>query len=335
MNTVRQTLPEYRASAEISLYGIAETSPRRLLFLLLLAVCLLLFACGSNKRPNQPELLPLPYDLPVDPPHGSYMLTANTYAGDVLASMLLQRTGETSAILVTNLVRLDTLDDNTSFGMLAAQQIASRVAQHGFMIIDVRLNRDLLINSKGEFMLSRDLARTLIRDYNAHAVLVGTYTYSTDKIFVTTRAIRLADNAVIAAYEYYLPLTGDTKYLLSGNRGVPDSSGSAMQRYSARGQAFDCPQQSHYKTPAPAVQEKDAPYIAPSAPSAATSESRSPVASSSAVAQPGAVTPLGREYIAPARPPAGSPLPERIDVMNGGQRIDPGSRPIGSGARQR
>ena len=277
----------------------------------LLLLAGLLAGCSSS-RPNQPELRPLPYDMPVDPPPGADMLTAHTYAGDALASMLLQRTGEGSGILVTSLVRLDTLDDNTDFGKLSAQQIASRIAQHGFMVMDIRLTQSLVINDRGEFMLSRDLGKLLAKDYNAHAVLVGTYTHSSNKIFVSVRALRLTDSAVIAAYEYYLPMNGDTAYLLGSQSGPGGSCDSAWKRYSSRGQSFS----GGSSQAVSAGVSENRPVAAP-----APVPSRPP--------QGGTSTSLGREYVAPARPPAGGALPEQVDVMSGGKRINPGS------ARQR
>ena len=275
--------------------------------LLLVCACLLLAGC-SSRNANRPELKPLPYDMPVDPPPGVDILSANTYAGDALASMLLQRTGDASAILVTSLVRLETLDDNTNFGRLSAQQIGSRIAQHGFMIVDVRLTQSMVINQKGEFMLSRDLGKLLARDYNAHAVIGGTYTYSANKIFVSVRAIRLTDNAVIAAYEYFLPLSGDTAYLLGGQGSGAASADNSVRRYSARGQAFpNCPTgESAVSAP-----------VANQPMSAGASESRAPTPGQ------GTSSSLGREYVAPANPRAGTGLPEQVDVMSGGKRVPP------------
>ncbi len=191
--------------------------------------------------------VPLPHSYTADPPPGAHMLTANTYAGDVLAAMLLQRTGSSSAILSTSMVRMDNLDESSPFGRIAMQQVASRVAQHGFSVVDVRLGDTLRVNQNGEFMLTRDTARLLAQQYNAHAVLTGVYTPSGNRLFVSVRALRLSDSAIIAAYEYYLPISDDTQYLLSGagsssakSVGGSASGDAEWSRYAARGQAVNC-----------------------------------------------------------------------------------------------
>ncbi len=223
-------------------------------FLVLLSLVLVGGGCSATKQERQP---PLPHSLTADPPAGSSMLTANTYAGDAIAAMLLQRTGSGSAILSTSMARMDNLNESSSFGRISMQQVASRVAQHGFKIVDVRLSDTLRVNERGEFMLTRDTARLLSQQYEAHAVLTGVYTQSGNRVFVSVRALRLSDSAVIAAYEYYLPLNGDTQFLLSnsggGSGGSAAASGDAIwSRYATRGQASTCPETAATRSAIPA-----------------------------------------------------------------------------------
>jgi hypothetical protein len=232
--------------------------------------------------------------MPVDPPSGADLLTANIYAGDALSSMLLQRVGLDGGILATSLVRLDTLEATSAFGRLAGQQIASRIAQHGFMVQDIRLTGALTVTREGEFMLSRDMGRLLATEYNAHAVLTGTYSQSGDKIFVSVRVLRLTDSTVLAAYEYYLPFSGDSAHLLGPGGISPEEA--LWRKYNARGQAFPSGGSS---PPAAAVREKR---------EAAPVPGGNPPASG-----------LGRE--SPAPKPA--PLPEEIPLRSGGKRIQP------------
>ena len=208
---------------------------------LLTAALLSLSGCGGSSGAGR--IPPLPHDMPVDPPSGSAMLTANTYAGDALSAMLLQRVSSGGGILVATMVDMENLDASSPFGRAAMQQIASRVAQHGFKVVDVRLTNEMYMELKnGEFMLSRNTTRLLARDHDAHAVLVGIYSRSAARVFISTRVIRLADNAVIGAYEYYLPLSDDTRYMLGNTAGkgqegyTPDEA--LWARYAARGQAF-------------------------------------------------------------------------------------------------
>jgi TolB-like protein len=232
--------------------------------------------------------------MPVDPPGGADFLTANTYAGDALSSMLLQRAGVDSGILATSLVRLDALEDTSAFGRLAGQQIASRIAQHGFMVLDVRLTNALTITREGEFMLSRDMGRLLAAEYNAHAVLVGTYANSGDKLFVSARILRLTDGTVLAAYEYYLPTGGDIAPLLDSGSGRGPSLEALWRKYTARGQAFAAPAREKSAPAAPKVEPPAAPKDGP--PAAA----------------------IGRAAV-----PGGSSLPEQTPLLSGGRRIQP------------
>jgi hypothetical protein len=238
--------------------------------------------------------------MPVDPPSGADLLTANTYAGDALSSMLLQRAGLDSGILATSLVRLDALEATSAFGRLAGQQVSSRIAQHGFMVLDVRLTNAFSVTSEGEFMLSRDVGRLLASEYNAHAVLVGTYSSGAGRIFVSTRILRLTDGTVLAAYEYFLPLSGDTVRLLGSSAGSSPASDALWHRYNARGQAF-----------AAQAREKRDPAVPD--PQAAARNSSRPV--------PGTV--LSRESPAPKTSPAAALLPEEIPLRSGGKRIQP------------
>jgi hypothetical protein len=148
------------------------------------------------------------------------MLNANMAAGDALGSMLLRRIGSGGGIVAASFVDMDNLDQSSGFGRWASQQVGSRLGQHGFRMLDVRLGSELRMDVRqGEFLLSRDAARLLSSEYDAHAALVGVYTVSGSMIFVSARVVRLADNALLAAYEYYVPRDGDVAAFLGGASG--------------------------------------------------------------------------------------------------------------------
>jgi TolB-like protein len=286
---------------------------RQIVVALLYTVFLLLLAgCGGSRQERIP---PLPHDMPVDPPAGAAMLTANTYAGDALSAILLQRVGSGSGILTATMVNMEDMDASSPFGRTAMQQIGSRVAQHGFKVIEVRLTNEMRMELKnGEFMLSRDTARLLARDHDAHAVLVGVYSRSATRVFISTRVIRLVDNAVIAAYEYYLPLSNDAGYLLGNSLNSPDGGKSAdalWSQYARRGQAF-AGKGSH-----PPKGDGPMPY--------APEE------------QPQATMRTGNAAVVPTSGGAATPFISNKEAPSGGLYIDPNAKPapLGTGTQQR
>lgn len=215
----------------------------RVLSLLCLAALLMAAGCASSESAtfDAPELA---QSMPVDPPSGSRMLTANTHAGDALHKMLLLRMGSSGGILSTSFVDMDNIDQTSAFGRLTSQQVASRIGQYGFRVIEPRLANTLIMASgtgpeSGEFMLSRETSNLLRDTYDAHAVLVGFYTAHGDRVFVSARVVRLADSAVMGAYEYYLPRKGEVGGLLASSAGgAAGGDNTVWLRYSSREQAF-------------------------------------------------------------------------------------------------
>lgn len=247
------------------------------LFLLFLGLTSPFGGSASAAEANEPPHLP--QAKIVNPPPGSDMLAANTYAGDAIANMLLKRMGSGRSVLTASMVEMDKLDRSSAFGRLAMQQVGSRVSQYGFKVIDVHLTEAMIINNNGEFMLSRDICKILADRHDAYAVLVGTYAPSGSRLYVSVRALRLADAVVLAAYEYYLPLSGDTSYLLGGAGGSYGTGGDpAWSRYAARGQAFaNCPPQRAASAPAP-VASRPAPAAPVAAPAPVVSTPKPAVA---------------------------------------------------------
>lgn len=163
-----------------------------------------------------PFVAPAPA-VPVAPPPGSLFSTANTYAADVLYSMLLSRLNFSAPVLVASMVDLNNLDRTSDMGRLATQQIGSRLSQYGLKIIDVRLRQDMVVRNEGEFLLSRDTTKLLRSYYNAKAAIVGSYTLSEERVYFSVRAINLVDGSVLAGYEYFLPCQGEVKALFSSS----------------------------------------------------------------------------------------------------------------------
>ncbi|HEU6436380.1 MAG TPA: FlgO family outer membrane protein [Nitratidesulfovibrio sp.] len=167
----------------------------------------------------------------VNPPEGSELLNANTYAADALHAVMASRVSTGSPILVATLADVDNLERSTPFGRVTMQQIASRLGQHGYRVLEARMGRAMTFSPQGEFLLSRDATRLMQSEYDAQAALVGTYSLAGGTAYVSLRVVRLDDAAVVAAYEYHLPVRGDTRRLMAGQ-------GDPWSQYAGRRQAF-------------------------------------------------------------------------------------------------
>lgn len=189
----------------------------------------------GNGNGAMPFVAPAPA-VPASPPPGSLFTTANTYAADVLHSMLVSRLNFSAPVLVASMVDLNNVDATSDMGRLATQQIASRLSQYGLRIVDVRLRRDMVVRKEGEFLLSRDAAKLMQSYYNAKAAIVGAYSISEEKVYLSVRAINLADGSVLAGYEYFLPCQGEVKALLSSSSAFDRDV--LWGRFARRGAAF-------------------------------------------------------------------------------------------------
>ena len=170
---------------------------------------------------------------------GSLLLAENAEAGDALADLLQNRLGTASGVLAASFVDMGNFERSSQFGRLCAQQVGSRLSQRGFKVLESRLGAELRMGKDGEFMLTRESARLLAREHNANSVLLGAYTESRQRVFVSARVVRLNDNAVIAAHEYHLPKNADVLALMSvtpGRAQAPEQQ--AWAGFAAREMAF-------------------------------------------------------------------------------------------------
>ena len=155
------------------------------------------------------------FTLP-DPQPYSNLLESNYAAADSLGRGLRFRgLPLDEPIMAASFVNIDDLTESSTLGRIVSEQIASRLAQHGFKIVEVKLREESVFikEGEGEFLLSREVLN-LGATRGAHAVLVGTYAVSRDFIFISTRVVRTEDNSVVTGYDYELLNDATTRSML-------------------------------------------------------------------------------------------------------------------------
>ena len=128
-------------------------------------------------------------------------------AADVLQDNINYPLDRTKPILFTSFVDIDHLQSSSTFGRLLGEQVASRLAQHGYKMIELKLRSKSLKIKKGvgEVALTRELKK--IRDnYNAQAILIGTYAIVDGTAIITVRLLGAKDGTMLATYDFTLEL---------------------------------------------------------------------------------------------------------------------------------
>lgn len=128
-------------------------------------------------------------------------------AADMLENNLLSGLNRTLPILATSFVNLDNLKSSSTLGRLLGEYIASRFSQHGYQVIELRLQKDCLLvqEGNGELALSRDKGK-IGTSYDAQAIIIGTYSLADDLLFVSTRIVSTVDHSILSSYDFSLRL---------------------------------------------------------------------------------------------------------------------------------
>lgn len=121
-----------------------------------------------------------------------------------------------SPILATSFVNIDNLNESCTLGRIIPEQIASRLAQHNYTILEMKLRHESIFikEGAGEFILSREL-KNISSSVDGSAVLVGTYAVADSYVFISTRIVSTKDNIVLAGQDYRLILDHVTESLLN------------------------------------------------------------------------------------------------------------------------
>lgn len=211
-----------------------KTMPVRLFFgLALIALASALSGCvGMTSAPEPVVQAPEPFRQPLAVGwEGDALIAENHVAADGLVSNLVNRLPRGAHILCATFVNRDNFDESSSFGRLTASQFVSRLSQAGFGVMEIRLRQEMGIRVReGEFALSRKTAQYMSEKYDAHAILVGSYTKDKHAVFVSSRVVRLDTGVVLAAYDYAVQHTGVVQRLLDDGTKEVEFAGYLRKR---------------------------------------------------------------------------------------------------------
>jgi TolB-like protein len=145
----------------------------------------------------------------------SRLIAANYAAADSLLEHAGPSVDRSQPILTATLVNIDNLNQSSRLGRLISEHLSSRFTQQGLQVIEMKMRGSIFVQeSEGELLLSREV-KDISASHSAQAVIVGTYARGQDYVYVTAKLVRSADNVVLAAENYVLPLDSNVSALLS------------------------------------------------------------------------------------------------------------------------
>jgi TolB-like protein len=188
---------------------------------LIATLTLALAGCSLKELivPQEPESQPAAAPMPMYRPAAATDITRHSYAAaDALIEQMRATVPPATPLIVSTLVNINSLDDSSPFGRLMTEQVAARLVQGGYQVIEVKLRNQLYMKrNEGELMLTREL-RDIARKHSASVVVTGTYTDSPQRVFVNIKAVRLENNLVAGAVDVAIDRDATVRALLGAKR---------------------------------------------------------------------------------------------------------------------
>ena len=153
---------------------------------------------------------------PIDNIFRPDLIKVNQQAADALVSKVVNLDPR-RAILVTNLVRLENPGESARFGRLCAQQIGNRFTTTGLAVVTpdgLKLDDQIMMQSPSGLQTFTPDVQKLIDLKQIQAMTTGTFTISGTKIYVSLKMVSTQTMNQISAYDYTIPLDGNTAALM-------------------------------------------------------------------------------------------------------------------------
>lgn len=143
---------------------------------------------------------------------------AKTYSAvDHLLSQLESRQHKELAgdpVIVATIVNIDELTESSRLGRSISEQVAARLTQRGYKVIELKLRGNIFVErGQGELLLSREV-KDISLNHRAQALVVGTYSQAKQFIHVNLKVVTGDTQHALAATDYGLPLDGNTRAML-------------------------------------------------------------------------------------------------------------------------
>jgi TolB-like protein len=126
----------------------------------------------------------------------------------------------TKPTIITSFADLNNLADTTQFGRLVGENLMHELQIKGWSVTDVRLTRDLIINTAGEFSLSRDIKR-LRETMPAANVVTGTYSSTADGVLLNIRVLDLSTGLVVGSAQTRFVKDALLSHMIDGPKPQP------------------------------------------------------------------------------------------------------------------
>jgi TolB-like protein len=119
------------------------------------------------------------------------------------------------SLTINSFVNLNNLYKTSSLGRYISEELLGDLQLAGVDVLDVRKTAGIMVRKKsGEYGLSRDM-KELSYVQNSQAMVVGTYTYADNQIFINARILRNNDGMVLSNASQAFELDPVTRQMLA------------------------------------------------------------------------------------------------------------------------
>ncbi len=167
----------------------------------LIASCLLVLALTgcSSLRLTHDFQDPLPAQKPTEYVSG---LVKNAQAVDFLAKHLLEHGLEGGPVLVGTLSNVNAMGASSTFGRALTEQMSSRLANRGIVVLEPRLRETMAFTNSGEFVLTREADEVAVPSVPVTVVATGTYSVGSEEVTVHLKLVDAKTQVVLQGISY-------------------------------------------------------------------------------------------------------------------------------------
>ncbi len=167
-------------------------------------------------------------DLPTCQDDGRLQVhSANSASGKFAAKLIfladqlernVDRKYTQNTYIVGSFANLNNLAETSPLGRLISESLIHELQVRHWKIYEARLMKNVLINERGEFTLSRD-TKQLRDEYHITGVVSGTYVESDGNLIINARIVDINSGVVVSSGQVQFPANWFTDGLLMEDKG--------------------------------------------------------------------------------------------------------------------